>query len=88
MVIEVEALLLLARALGSHRGSLELLPWQREMEEKEGPACSSLSLPHTPSWLDNRRMEAQGAPAWSPRRDLPWPRDTQDTLPWGHCCER
>lgn len=67
MVIEVEALLPVGRSVDSHRGSLQLLPWQGDMGwgwawgwmevAEEGPAWSSPS----PSWLDNRRMEARAA---------------------------
>lgn len=105
MVIEVEALLLVGRGVDSHRGALQLLPRQgemgrawawgwMEMAEKEGPACSSPSLPHLPGWITEGWRHNQ-LPAWpacprscSPRGDLPWPRAHRTPSPWGHCCTR
>lgn len=74
MVIEVEALLLVGRGAESHRGSLQLLPWQgemgqawtwgwMEMAEKEGPAWSSPSLTHLPGWITGGWRRKQ-LPAW------------------------
>lgn len=71
MVIEVEAPLPVGRGADSHRGSLELLPWQVELgqpwargwmemaEGREGFAWFYPSLTHFAAWLtDGREVQA------------------------------